>query len=55
MNCFFIVCYLYFSAYLWVVTLKDKRSITITNVFQNFFDEPSRKSNKIWVDKSSEF
>ena len=35
--------------------LKDERSITITNTFQNFLDKSNRKPNKIWVDKASEF
>ena len=36
-------------------TLKDKRHITITNVFWKILDESNCKPNKIWVDKSSEF
>ena len=32
----------------------NKKSIIITNAFQNF-DEYNRKSNKIWVDKGSDF
>ena len=44
-----------FSKYAWVIPFKDKKGITITNAFQNFLDESSRKLNKIWVDKSSEF
>ena len=43
------------SKYTWVVSLKDKKSITITNVFQNFVDESDRKPNTIWVDQGSEF
>ena len=30
-------------------------SITITNAFQKILKEPSRKRNRIWVDKDSEF
>ena len=33
----------------------SQKSITITNVFQNFLDESNRKPNKIWADKGSEF
>ena len=44
-----------FSKYSWVIPLKDKKGITITNTFQKFLDESGRKPNKIWVDKSSEF
>ena len=35
--------------------LKDKRGITIANAFQKILDESNRKTNKIWVDKDSEF
>ena len=31
-----------------------KRSIKITNTFQNILDESNRKPNQIWVDKGSE-
>ena len=41
--------------YTWVVPLKDKKGIAITNPFQNILDEYNRKPNKIWVDKGSEF
>ena len=43
------------SKYAWVIPLKDKKGITITNVFQKILDESNRKPNKIWVDKGSEF
>ena len=43
------------SKYAWVVHLKDKKSITITNAFQKILKESNRKPNKIWVDKGSEF
>ena len=43
------------SKYTWVVPLKDKKGITITNPFQKILDESNRKPNKIWVDKGSEF
>ena len=44
-----------FSKYAWVILLKDKKGITITNTFQNILDESNRKSIKILVDKGSEF
>ena len=44
-----------FSRYAWVVPLKDKKVITITNAFQKILDGSNRKPNKIWVDKGSEF
>ena len=52
----FLLCAIdIFSKYAWVVPLKDKKGITITNAFQKMLDESGRKTNKIWVDKGSEF
>ena len=42
-----------FSKYAFVVPLRDKKSVTITNAFQKDLSE--RKPNKIWVDQGSEF
>ena len=44
-----------FSKYAWVVHLKDKTDITIAKTFQKILDSSTRKPNKIWVDKGSEF
>ena len=44
-----------FSKYAWVVHLKDRKGINITNGFQKILKESNRKPNKIWVDKGSEF
>ena len=44
-----------YGKYAWVIPLKDKKGITITNAFQKSIDESNWKPNKIWVDKSSEF
>ena len=44
-----------YNKYDWVIPLKDKKGITITNAFQKILDESNRKPNKIWVDKASEF
>ena len=44
-----------FTKYAWVIPLKDKKGITITNAFQKILKESNRKPNKIWVDKGSEF
>ena len=38
-----------FSKYAWVVSLKDKREISIVNAFQKIISK-GRKPNKIWVD-----
>ena len=35
--------------------MKDKKGITIVNVFQRILDSLKCKSNKIWVDPGSEF
>ena len=43
-----------YSKYEWVVPLKDKRNVTITNAFQKILDKSGHKPNKIWVDKDSE-
>ena len=52
----FLLCVIdIYSKCEWVVPLKDKRDITITNVFQKLLDKSNRKPKKIWVDKSSEF
>ena len=44
----FLLCVIdIFSKYAWVVPLKDKKSITITNTFQKILKESNRKPNKI--------
>ena len=48
------MCLNIFSKYAWVVPLKHKKGITITNAFQKIVDESNRKPNKIWIDKGSE-
>ena len=44
-----------YSKYAWVIPLKDKKGITITNTFQKTLNESKHKPNKMWVDKSSEY
>ena len=34
--------------YAWVIILKDKKGIKMTNPFQKILDESKRKLNKIW-------
>ena len=60
----FLLCVIdVFSKYAWVVPLKDKRGVTITNAFQKILKESKRrqsqfegrKPNKILVGKGSEF
>ena len=48
------MCNLYFSEYAWVVSLKDKRGISIINAFQKIISE-GRKPNKIQVVQGSKF
>ena len=43
-----------FRKYAWVIPLKDKRGISIVNVFQKIISE-GWKPNKIWVDQGVEF
>ena len=52
---FYYVSLKFFCKYTWVVSIKDKKSITITNAFQKTLDESKNKSNQVWVDKESEF
>ena len=50
----FLLCVIdIFSKYAWVVPLKDKKGITITNAFQKILKESNRRPSKIWVDKIS--
>ena len=52
----FLLCIIdVFSKYVWVVPLKDKKSVSIVNTFQSILKKSNRKPNKIWVDKGSEF
>ena len=44
-----------FSKYAWVVPLKDKKAITITNAFQKTLNESNCNPNKILIDKVREF
>ena len=43
-----------FSKYAWVVSLKDKREISVVNAFQKIISK-ERKPNKIRVDQGGEF
>ena len=52
----FLLCVIdIYSKYAWVILLKDKKGITITNTFEKILKEPNRKPSKISVDKGSEF
>ena len=53
----FILCLIdSYSKYFWVIRLiEEKLLIAIINAFQKILDISEHKSNKIWVDKDSEF
>ena len=53
----FLLCAIdIFSKYAWVVPLKEKKGISIVKAFQIILKQSnSRKPNKIWIDKGSEF
>ena len=52
----FLLCFIdIYSKYAWVIHLKDRKGITITNAFQRILDQSNRKPNKISVEKRSEF
>ena len=50
----FLLCVIdIFSKYAWVVSLKDKKGVSIVNAFQKMLKESDKKPNKIWVDEGS--
>ena len=53
----FLLCVIdIFSKYTWVVLLKDEKGISFVKAFQIILKQSNtRKPNKIWVDKGSEF
>ena len=53
--CFLLCVIDIYSKYAWVIPVKDKKGITITNAFQKVLDESNRKPSQIWVDKGSKF
>ena len=44
-----------YSKYAFVIPLKGKKGISITNAFDKIIKQSKRKPNKIWVDQGSEF
>ena len=52
----FLLCIIdVYTKYASVVSLKDKKGISIVNVFQKIINDSKRRPNKIWVDRGSEF
>ena len=43
-----------FSKYAWVIPLKDKRGVSIVNIFQKIISK-GLEPNNIWVDRGEEF
>ena len=39
----------------YIIPLKDKKGIKITNAFQKILDKSNCEANKTWVDKGREF
>ena len=39
----------------WVVSLKDKKGVSIVNAFQKIKKKSTGKPHKIWIDRGSEF
>ena len=44
-----------YSKYAFVIPLKDKKGISIVNVFDKIIKQSNRKPNKIWLDQGGEF
>ena len=44
-----------YSKYTFVVALKDKKGISVTNGFNKIIKQSGRKPNKTWADQGSEF
>ena len=52
----FLLCFIdIFSKYAWVIPLKDKKGVTITNAFQKLLNESKRKPKKICLIKTENF
>ena len=52
----FLLCVIdAYTKYACAVSLKDKKGISIVNVFQKIINDSKRRPNKIWVDRGSEF
>ena len=52
----FLLCVIdIYTKYTWVIPLKHKKGITITNPFPKHLQESKCELNKIWVDRGNEF
>ena len=52
--CFLLCAIDIISKYTWVVSLKDKKVIIISNAFQTLLTESNCRLNKVWADIGSE-
>ena len=47
----FLLCVIdIFIKYAWIIPLKEEKSITIVDAFQNSLRNSKRKPNKIWIE-----
>ena len=53
--CFLLFVINIFCKYLWIIPLKDKKSITIANNFHKILNKSNCKANKIGKDKDRTF
>ena len=44
-----------YSKYAFVISLENKKGISVTNEFNKIIKQSNRKPNKIWVDQGREF
>ena len=52
----FLLCAIdLYSKYAFVISLKDKKGISIVNAFNKIIKQSNRKPNKIWVDQGGDF
>ena len=52
----FLLCAIdIFSKYAWVISLEDKKGVSIATAFQSILKQSNRKPNKMWEDKGPEF
>ena len=49
----YVQIYVFTYKYAWVVPLKDKKGVAITNASQKVLDESRHKRKKTWMDKGS--
>ena len=55
-NVKYLLCVIdFFTKYLWVKPLEDKKGKTFINAFMQIVNKSNRKPNKLWVDQIREF